>query len=85
MSHKELDIVVLVRDVPEHALRHGDAGTIVHVYGADTCEVEFVRASGATAAVANVLLLGGIVFLPVLGLWILRRSEWPPRKIWTLA
>ena len=53
MSHKELDIVVLVRDVPEHALRRGDAGTIVHVYSADTFEVEFVRASGATAAVVE--------------------------------
>ena len=53
MSHRELDIVVLVRDMPEHALRRGDAGTIVHVYSADTFEVEFVRASGATAAVVE--------------------------------
>jgi len=35
--------------------------------------------------VAIVLLLVGIVFLPVLGLWALRRSDWPPRKVWTPA
>ena len=51
MTYRELDSVVLVRDVPDAALRCGDRGTIVHVYTADAFEVEFLRASGATTAV----------------------------------
>ena len=53
MSYKELDSVVLVRDLPNHALCRGDAGTVVHVYGPDAYEVEFLRASGTTAAVVE--------------------------------
>lgn len=49
---KELDPVVLTRDVPERRLSEGDVGTIVHVYGdAETYEVEFVTAEGRTVAV----------------------------------
>ena len=51
MTYRELDTIVLVRDVHGVGLRCGDTGTIVHVYSADAFEVEFVRASGATAAV----------------------------------
>jgi hypothetical protein len=51
MTYQELDSVVLVRDLPIHALRSGDAGTIVHVHNAEAFEVEFICASGATAAV----------------------------------
>ena len=49
---KELDTVVLTRDVPERGLRKGDVGAVVHQY-ADSkgFEVEFVTAEGKTAAI----------------------------------
>ncbi len=54
MRHQVMDIVVLDRDVPEHGLRAGDLGAVVEVYGSDGLEVEFVTASGATAAVITI-------------------------------
>lgn len=50
MAYTELDTVVLVRDVPEHSLRAGDLGAVVHVYSSERFEVEFIRASGQTQA-----------------------------------
>ncbi len=47
---RELDTVVLNRDVPEADLRAGDLGAVVHVYDHATIEVEFVTASGRTQA-----------------------------------
>ena len=48
----ERDLVVLTRDVPEHNLRSGDVGAVVHVYaGGKAYEVEFVTGSGQTLAV----------------------------------
>ena len=51
---RELDTVVLARDLPEAGLRAGDLGAVVMVYGAanapDGLEVEFVTASGRTQA-----------------------------------
>jgi hypothetical protein len=47
---KELDTVVLVRDLPEAGLRTGDMGAIVQTYGHSAVEVEFVTASGRTQA-----------------------------------
>jgi hypothetical protein len=47
---KELDTVVLVRDLPEAGLRKGDLGAVVQAYGAEAVEVEFVTASGRTQA-----------------------------------
>ena len=35
MRFKELDTVVLERDVPEHGLRRGDLGAVVQVYDPD--------------------------------------------------
>lgn len=32
MKFKELETVVLNRDLPEHRLRQGDLGAVVHVY-----------------------------------------------------
>ncbi len=61
MSFHELDAVVLQRDLPEHGLRKGDLGAIVHVH-ADALEVEFVRASGRTQAL---VLLGTTDIRPV--------------------
>ena len=54
MTFHELETVVLERDLPEHDLRRGDLGAIVHRHGPDTFEVEFVRASGKTQAVISV-------------------------------
>ena len=50
MRFKELDTVVLGRDLPEHGLRRGDLGAVVQVYEPDGLEVEFVTASGRTQA-----------------------------------
>ena len=50
MAFRELDPVALSRDLPEHNLRLGDLGAIVHVLGPDLYEIEFVRASGMTEA-----------------------------------
>ena len=46
----ELDTVVLVRDLPASGLRAGDLGAVVHTYGGEAIEVEFVTASGHTQA-----------------------------------
>lgn len=40
MMFRELDTVVLERDLPEHDLRRGDLGAIVHRHGADAFLVE---------------------------------------------
>lgn len=47
-----LDTVVLSRGLPEHGLRVGDVGAAVEVYADAGFEVEFVRASGETKALA---------------------------------
>lgn len=47
----EHDTVVLTRDVPEHKLRSGDVGAVVHVYeDGKAYEVEFVTGAGQTIA-----------------------------------
>lgn len=50
MIFRELDTVVLERDIPESGLRKGDIGAIVHIHGDSRLDVEFVRASGQTLA-----------------------------------
>jgi hypothetical protein len=47
---KELDTVVLLRDLPDSNLKAGDLGAIVHVHSPDAFEVEFVTAAGGTQA-----------------------------------
>jgi hypothetical protein len=48
---REMDTVVLTRDLEEHGLREGDIGAVVHCYpDGTTYEVEFVSAEGATVA-----------------------------------
>jgi hypothetical protein len=49
-AFRQFDTVVLRRDVPEAALRVGDLGAVVEVYGPESFEVEFVTASGRTQA-----------------------------------
>jgi hypothetical protein len=53
MRFKELDTVVLDRDLPEHQLRRGDLGAVVQVYEPDSLEVEFVTAAGRTQALVT--------------------------------
>jgi hypothetical protein len=53
MSYRELDPVVLIRDIPEFDLRRGDLGAIVQIYGLTGLEVEFVRLSGLTQALVT--------------------------------
>ena len=48
---KELDTIVLTRDIKEHKLEQGDVGAVVHCYPEDGFEVEFVTGEGITAAV----------------------------------
>ncbi|MBI5075752.1 MAG: DUF4926 domain-containing protein [Nitrospirae bacterium] len=49
---KELDTVVLTRDIAKHGLVEGDIGVVVHCYADDSAyEVEFVTADGRTIAV----------------------------------
>jgi hypothetical protein len=54
MTYRVLDTVVLDRDMPHHGLRRGDLGAVVEVYDPDGLEVEFVTASGRTAALVTV-------------------------------
>jgi Domain of unknown function (DUF4926) len=51
---KDLDVVALARDLPEHGLMRGDTGTIVHVYPDGVAyEVEFMTYGGKTIAIAT--------------------------------
>ncbi|AEB09146.1 DUF4926 domain-containing protein [Desulfobacca acetoxidans] len=71
---KELDIAVLRRDVPEHDLKSGDIGAIVHCYDVgEMYEVEFVDAGGKTVALltlgaADIRAMDGSEILHVRGL-----------------
>jgi hypothetical protein len=52
MSIAEHAVIVLTRDLPEHNLRAGDVGAVVHVYAEGKAyEVEFVTGAGETLAV----------------------------------
>jgi len=53
MKFKQLDTVVLDRDVPESGLQKGDLGAVVQTYEPDGLEVEFVTASGRTQALVT--------------------------------
>ena len=50
---KELQTVVLNRDLPERGLQRGDLGAVVQVYEPGGLEVEFVSASGKTEALVT--------------------------------
>ncbi len=52
---KELDLVVLKRDLPESRLKAGDVGTVVLEHaGGRGFEVEFMTLTGETLAVVTV-------------------------------
>ncbi len=53
MTFSDLDPAVLARDLPDHELRAGDLGTVVHVYPKGGVEVEFMTAAGDTVAVVT--------------------------------
>jgi len=51
---KELDTVVLSQDLPEHGLKQGDIGAVVHSYkDGKAFEVEFITGKGDTVAVVT--------------------------------
>ena len=62
---RELDTVVLTRDIDEYGLKQGDIGTVVHCYSDSAAfEVEFVTAEGRTIALlaldqADIRPIGG--------------------------
>ena len=52
---RELDLVALTADLPEHRLKAGEVGTVVHVHAPDESYiVEFFSPAGNTVAVATV-------------------------------
>jgi hypothetical protein len=53
LTYQLLETAVLVRDVPEHGLKAGDLGVVVHVYAGGVLEVEFARGDGKTPAVVT--------------------------------
>ena len=53
MRYRALDTIVLERDLPDSGLRRGDLGAVVGIYEPDGLEVEFVTASGRTAALVT--------------------------------
>ena len=55
MKIKELDCVVLTKNLPQESLEAGDAGTVVHIHkNGAAYEVEFITLAGRTVAVATV-------------------------------
>ena len=51
---KELETIVLSRDLPEYGLNRGDIGAVVHCYAEGKAyEVEFVTGEGKTIAVVT--------------------------------
>jgi len=51
---KELDTIVLAKDLRDYHLRRGDVGAVVHVYeDGRAYEVEFVTGEGETVAVVT--------------------------------
>lgn len=56
MDVKVLDTIVLEKNLPDYALKKGDAGAVVEVYEPDGLEVEFVAGSGKTQALVTLKL-----------------------------
>ena len=51
---KELELVALMQDLPEHGLVRGDIGTVVLIHrGGKGFEVEFTTLDGETVAVVT--------------------------------
>ena len=70
---RELETVVLLHDAPQHSLKAGDVGAVVHRYADNKAvEVEFLTAEGRTVAV---LTLAESAVRPVRGSEILHVRE----------
>lgn len=70
---KELDTVVLTRDLPQHGLKRGDIGAVVHMHpGGSSFEVEFVSGDGTTLAL---LTLANLDIRPISSQEILHVRE----------
>jgi hypothetical protein len=55
--YRDLESVQLRADLPEHGLKSGEVGTIVHVFDtADAYLVEFVNDDGSTRVLAELSL-----------------------------
>lgn len=53
-KYRELETIVLTRDIKEHGLKEGDMGAVVNVYDkGSAAEVEFVTATGRTIALVT--------------------------------
>ena len=52
IEFKLLDVVALLKDIPEKKLVTGQVGTIVEILGKDVFEVEFCNGLGVTIAMA---------------------------------
>ncbi len=73
---KELDTVVLKKDLVEHGLERGDVGAVVHRYSTGgALEVEFVTGEGGTVAV---LTLGAKDVRPMLSKEVLHARDLRP-------
>jgi hypothetical protein len=49
----EHDRIVLTCDLPQHGLKRGDLGTVVHLHGESGYAVEFMTLDGDTVAVVS--------------------------------
>lgn len=54
---KKLETIILTRDIKKYGLRKGDMGAVVNVYDdGKAAEVEFVTATGKTAALVTLTI-----------------------------
>lgn len=65
-----LDVVALLRPLPEHNLPVGQVGTVVELWNGTTAEVEFADANGHTMA---------LVAIPLTDLLVLHFHQAPAR------
>lgn len=76
---RELDTVALTHDIPEHGLKQGDIGAVVHCYkDGTTFEVEFVTADGRTIAL---LMLNRADIRPIGGREVLHARRLAPLAV----
>ena len=53
---RELETVVVNKDIPEHGIERGDVGVVVHTYeDKSAVEVEFVSGEGTSLGVVTLL------------------------------
>ena len=72
MKYKELDVVVPDKELPDHGLRRGDLGTVVHVYEPDG--LEFVTARTEALVTLDVTDVRPVVDTDLISVRSFRRS-----------